>query len=85
MNTQTKIEEVKLLFEWPESKPNINPETNGWFTQASANVLTMFIQTLNPEFICELGSWTGTGSTRFLLESAPDSNPAWVFALIGVK
>ena len=74
MNTQTKIEEVKLLFEWPESKPNINPETNGWFTQASANVLTMFIQTLNPEFICELGSWTGTGSTRFLLESAPDSH-----------
>ena len=74
MDIQTKIEEAKSIFEWPETKPNIKPETNGWFTGASANVLTMFLQQLNPKFIAELGSWTGTGSTRFLLENAPEAH-----------
>ena len=35
MNIQTKIEEAKSIFEWPETKPNIKPETNGWFTGAT--------------------------------------------------
>jgi predicted O-methyltransferase YrrM len=74
MEIQTSIEQAKSLFTWPDSKPNIIPETNGWFTHASANVLSMFIQHLNPRFIAELGSWTGTGSTRFLLDAAPNSH-----------
>ena len=74
MEIQISIEQAKSLFTWPDSKPNITPETNGWFTHASANVLSMFIQHLNPRFIAELGSWTGTGSTRFLLDTAPNSH-----------
>jgi hypothetical protein len=73
-NLKLKIQEAKSLFIWPEEKPQIKPETNGWFTGASANVLNMFIQHLEPRFICELGSWTGMGSTQFLLKNAPKSH-----------
>lgn len=73
-NIETKIQEAKSIFTWPETKPNVIPETNGWFTNASAAVLNMFIQQLDPKFIAELGSWTGTGSTRFLLGAAPNSH-----------
>jgi hypothetical protein len=73
-NLKEKIDQAKQLYEWPDQRPNITPETNGWFTGASALVLRYFIQGLNPRFIAELGSWTGTGSTRFLLENAPDSH-----------
>ena len=73
-NLQEKIKEVKSLFEWPNQKPNITPETNGWFTNISAHVLNMFINHLEPKFICELGSWTGKGSTEFLLNTAPNSH-----------
>ena len=73
-NLQNKIQEAKLLFEWPNQKPNIKPEVNGWFTNASSNVLSMFIYHLQPKFIAELGSWTGTGSTKFLLNASPNSH-----------
>jgi len=71
---ENKIQEIKSLFTWPKEKPNITPETNGWFTNASAAVLDYFIKGLNPKFIAELGSWTGTGSTKFLLNAAPNSH-----------
>ena len=73
-NLKEKIQIAKSLFIWPKQKPNIIPEVNGWFTNASSNVLAMFIQHLNPRIICELGSWTGMGSTRFLLNNAPTSH-----------
>ena len=73
-NLKNKIEEIKSLFVWPDKKPNIVPETNGWFTVASSNVLGMLIQHIDPKIICELGSWTGTGSTRFLLNAAPNAH-----------
>lgn len=73
-NLNIKIQEAKSLFTWPDEKPQIKPETNGWFTGASANVLGMFIQHLEPRFIAELGSWTGMGSTRFLLNNSPKSH-----------
>lgn len=71
---ENKIQELKSLFEWPNSKPTIQPETNGWFTNASAKILDYFITGLNPKFIVELGSWTGMGSTNYLLNRAPNSH-----------
>lgn len=69
-----EIESAKELFIWPEQKPNIKPEINGWFTGASAQILHYFITGLEPRAIAELGSWTGMGSTRFLLEKAPNTH-----------
>src|ERR1043165_2503179 len=68
------IEKVKLLFEWPSEKPSKPEDKHGWFCQSNALVLSHFIDNLKPKFILELGSWTGSGSTSFILHSAPNSH-----------
>lgn len=69
-----KLQEVKALFEWPKEKPTTPPDTHHWLCQGNMMLLDHFIKELNPEFILELGSWTGGGSTTFLLNKAPNSH-----------
>lgn len=69
-----EINLAKELFTWPEHRPDIKPETNGWFTHASAQILKYFIDGLEPQAIAELGSWTGMGSTKYLLTAAPNAH-----------
>jgi hypothetical protein len=66
---------IKLnkLFTWPPEKPNITPSSHNWFSEANADVLTNLIKKINPSYILEMGSWTGIGSTNFILKSTTDT------------
>ncbi len=66
-------EEVKKLFVWPDEMPNVPKDSHHWFGEGNKRVLNNLIDELNPEFILELGSWTGAGSTSFILNKAPNS------------
>jgi hypothetical protein len=72
--TEKKIKEVKKIFTWPKEKPITPPDTHHWFCEGNRLLLDHYIKTINPEFILELGSWTGAGSTSFILNNAPNSH-----------
>lgn len=65
---------LEELFVWPNEKPNVVVDTHNWFGVENATGLGTIIKTINPEFILEMGSWTGAGSTKFILETAPNAH-----------
>jgi predicted O-methyltransferase YrrM len=67
-------EKLEELFTWPDEKPNIPLDEHHWFGNANSIVLEKLINELNPKFILEMGSWTGAGSTKFILNKAPNAH-----------
>jgi predicted O-methyltransferase YrrM len=65
---------LSKLFIWPTEKPNITPSQHHWFGGNNAIGLKHLIDNINPSYILEMGSWTGIGSTNFILKSAPNSH-----------
>ena len=65
MNTQTVCNELGIINPWPQSAPNVKPDSHGWFAAANQDMLN---RTLTPEMrVLELGAWLGT-STRFIAQ-----------------
>jgi predicted O-methyltransferase YrrM len=67
------VTKLKTLFEWPAEKPNVPGDNHHWFGGSNNEILYKIIEELKPKCILELGSWTGAGSTKFILERAPDA------------
>jgi predicted O-methyltransferase YrrM len=67
------MEKIKKLFTWPTEKPNVPESGHNWFGSDNASVLDQLINERKPKYILEMGSWTGAGSTKFLLQSAPEA------------
>ena len=68
------MKNLQELFIWPEQKPQINPETNHWCLDENGYMIKYLISLIKPKYICELGSWTGTGSTKYIMEASSDSH-----------
>jgi predicted O-methyltransferase YrrM len=62
------------LFNWPIEKPTITASSHNWFSPNNGEVLKDLIKKLNPSYILEMGSWTGIGSTNFILKNAPTAH-----------
>lgn len=60
---------LKTIFRWPTEKPSIIPSSHNWFSPNNAKVLKNLINQINPSYILEMGSWTGIGSTNFILKN----------------
>jgi len=67
-------EKLEKLFTWPDVIPNVPKDNHHWFGEGNRTVLNHLIDELNPKFILEMGSWTGAGSTNFILNKAPNSH-----------
>ena len=67
-------EKLEKLFTWPLIMPLVPKDNHHWFGEGNRIALNHLIDKLNPEFILELGSWTGAGSTSFILNKAPNSH-----------
>jgi predicted O-methyltransferase YrrM len=64
---------LKTIFRWPTEKPTIEPSSHHWFGGGNAQTLKKLITEINPKYILEMGSWTGIGSTNFILKNTtPD-------------
>jgi hypothetical protein len=61
---------LNKLFSWPTEKPTIEPSSHHWFGEGNAQTLKKLITEINPKYILEMGSWTGIGSTNFILNNA---------------
>lgn len=72
---KNKLQEVKALFEWPKEKPTTPPDNHNWLCQGNMILLDHFINELKPKFILELGSWTGGGSSSFILNTVKYKSP----------
>jgi predicted O-methyltransferase YrrM len=68
------MDNINNLFQWPTEKPTRIPSSHNWFSKKNGEVLGNLIKKLNPSFILEMGSWTGNGSTKFILNNAPNSH-----------
>jgi hypothetical protein len=67
-------EKLEKLFTWPTEKPNV-PESNyNWFGGKNAVILQRIINERNPKYILEMGSWNGSGSTKYILQKAPNAH-----------
>jgi predicted O-methyltransferase YrrM len=67
------MEDIKKLFTWPAVKPDVLENDHNWFDIPNIIVLSSIIKKINPKYILELGSWTGAGSTKYILNESPDS------------
>jgi predicted O-methyltransferase YrrM len=67
------MEKIKKLFTWPTEKPNVPESGYNWFGRDNASVLDQLISERKPKYILEMGSWNGSGSTKFLLQSVPEA------------
>jgi predicted O-methyltransferase YrrM len=65
---------MKNLFTWPTEKPNVTPNNHNWLDVPNMIVLNNIISDINPKYILELGSWTGAGSTKHILDKAQDAH-----------
>lgn len=65
------IEELRRRWPWPATKPDVKPNSSGWFHGDCQRLLE---QRIGPDtrVIIELGSWLGM-STRFFLQQAPSA------------
>lgn len=68
------MEKIKKLFTWPTEKPNVPEHNFNWFGSENAAALYQAIKERNPKYILEMGSWNGSGSTKFILQCAPDAH-----------
>lgn len=69
-----EIKKIKNLFNWPTEKPNVVENKQNWFQAAGIIGIYNLIEKINPKIILELGSWTGAGSTSFILKNSPESH-----------
>jgi predicted O-methyltransferase YrrM len=67
------MEKIKKLFTWPTEKPNVSESGYNWFGGDNAAVLGHIIEDKKPKYILEMGSWNGSGSTKFILNAALDA------------
>lgn len=65
---------LEKIFTWPKQKPTTPHNHHHWFGKENASVLKRFIDLINPKYILEMGSWTGAGSTKYILEQAPNAH-----------
>jgi hypothetical protein len=66
------MKQINELFTWPNEKPNVPPDSHGWFDVGNAAVLSSILNE-NIKTVVELGSWLGS-STRYILNKAPNAN-----------
>lgn len=66
-------EKLRELFRWPDKKPNVPLNDHNWFGYDNLRVLDKLIDEIKPKYIMEMGSWTGAGSTKYILNKAPDA------------
>lgn len=62
---------LKEKYRWPEKKPNLEKNAQGWFTKEAAQILGKYLNE-ETKIVVELGSWFGK-STRHILEAAPNA------------
>lgn len=65
--------QLNTLFSWPDEKPNLIPSSHNWFSKDNGDTLRKLIRDINPSYILEMGSWTGIGSTNFILKSTTNT------------
>jgi predicted O-methyltransferase YrrM len=65
---------LEKLFTWPTEKPNVSAHEYHWFGYENAVILHQAISERNPKYILEMGSWNGSGSTRYILQNAPNAH-----------
>jgi predicted O-methyltransferase YrrM len=68
------MEKIKKLFTWPTEKPNVSESNYNWFGNGNASILNRVISERNPKYILEMGSWNGSGSTKYILQHAPNAH-----------
>ena len=56
---------------WPETKPDICPSTSAWFHAAHKRVFTRLLNKHPEGLYLEIGTWTGSGSTKFVADRFP--------------
>jgi hypothetical protein len=61
----------KVSTPWPDAKPLENPSKISWFSRKHANIFHEIMRRKRLGVYVELGSWTGTGSTAFVLKNYP--------------
>jgi predicted O-methyltransferase YrrM len=64
---------IKKLFTWQTEKPNVSESNYNWFSNGNASILHRVISERNPKYILEIGSWNGSGSTKYILQHAPNA------------
>ena len=62
---------IRKMDNWPEQKPDVPPDTHGWFQRSNEEVMKHLLSD-ETKLIIELGSWLGK-STRFMAEQAPNA------------
>ena len=67
------MELLKKLFTWPSIKPTVEKNDHKWLDVPNMLVLNDVISDINPKYILELGSWTGAGSTKHILDKAKNA------------
>lgn len=66
-------ETLNKIFTWPKKKPKFYGNNHNWFGIENSRVLNDAIDDIKPKYILEIGSWTGAGSTKYILEKAPEA------------
>lgn len=74
MNYNTEIQKVKNLFNWPLECPIVKENKQHWFQDAGKFGFEHLFNKRNPKIILELGSWTGAGSTTYILNKRLQSH-----------
>lgn len=62
----------QVVTPWPEKLPEIKPSRSKWFSRNHENVFRRFLRNYMDGIFLELGSWTGAGSTSYLLRTYPN-------------
>lgn len=71
VNEQTKLKLQSVATPWPAEKPKIKPSQVKWFHGAHRNVFNKLCGQHPQGIYLELGTWTGVGSTKFVLDRFP--------------
>lgn len=65
------IATLREWYPWPERKPILEPDCDGWFCGENQTVLKRLLSPAT-RIVVELGSWQGM-SSRFIAEAAPNA------------
>lgn len=72
VNEQTRLKLQSVATPWPAEKPNIKPSQLKWFHAAHRSVFNKLCSRRPQGIYLELGTWTGVGSTKFVLDRFTD-------------